>query len=155
MNISELEKSIQTLPKKLKIETLNKKTIFELFDLREKEREKILRIRTLGAKKIISNNLEIINDIIRLKIVEYTSELINETKEKVIDTFPLMVLFTVENTIDLLERKLGISIDKNLKDSLLKQSTHFYEAPISVKNRIDSIFLENKTKLKKVLLPKK
>ncbi|MBP8016830.1 diguanylate cyclase, partial [Candidatus Gracilibacteria bacterium] len=59
-NLMMLNKQIHVLPKKLKEETLTKKTLRELLNLRKKQNEKIIKARTLGVKKIIQDNIELL-----------------------------------------------------------------------------------------------
>jgi len=45
--INKIYKKIQILPKKLKIQTLDKKDLKDLFEIRKKQNEKIMKARTL------------------------------------------------------------------------------------------------------------
>ncbi|EKE29919.1 MAG: hypothetical protein ACD_2C00073G0007 [uncultured bacterium (gcode 4)] len=80
--------SINTMPKKLHKSTLDKKRLVELFEIRKKQNEKIMRARTLWVKKILKNNIELINEIIWYKILESISKMMSENKKRTRDAMP-------------------------------------------------------------------
>ncbi|MCK9272183.1 diguanylate cyclase [Candidatus Gracilibacteria bacterium] len=86
--INKIYKKIQILPKKLKIQTLDKKDLKDLFEIRKKQNEKIMKARTLGVKKVLRGNIDLINEIIGQKIVEQITKTFKESRQKIINTLP-------------------------------------------------------------------
>lgn len=86
--INKIYKKIQILPKKLKIQTLDKKDLKDLFEIRKKQNEKIMKARTLWVKKVLRWNIDLINEIIWQKIVEQITKTFKESRQKIINTLP-------------------------------------------------------------------
>ncbi len=115
-----LNKQIHMLPKKLKEETLTKKTLKELLDIRKKQNEKIIRARTLWVKKILRDNIELLTNNIQSKIIEYFSKVLLNTKQET-------------------KKLLKISINKVKKDLLFWLKKYFQSLKID-KKEINDIF---------------
>lgn len=88
--IQKLTKNIQTMPIKFKKGTLGKKKLIELFEIRRKQNEKIMRARTLWVKKILRYNIDIINELIGNKIIESISIVQWENKAKTFNKLELI-----------------------------------------------------------------
>lgn len=86
--INKIYKKIQILPKKIKKQTLDKKELKELFEIRKKQNEKIMKARTLWIKKILRWNIDLINERVWQKIVEQITRAFKESKQKMIKILP-------------------------------------------------------------------
>lgn len=80
--LNKITKKIQTIPRKLNKNTLNKKKLVELFKIRKKQNESIMIARTLWVKKILRYNIDLINEIIWNKIIESISNVLIDAKKQ-------------------------------------------------------------------------
>ncbi|MDD2487113.1 MAG: diguanylate cyclase [Candidatus Gracilibacteria bacterium] len=158
LNISNISKdeidkiytNIQVLPKKLKKETLEAKKLVELFDIRKKQNEKIMKARTLGVKKILRYNIDIINEIIGHKIIDQISKTLHEAKEKITNFLPFIIEKISESIIIFLEKNhKDILIPKSEKEEIIKKILESTELKRFIRGNIDDAFSENLFNLEK------
>lgn len=139
-----LNKWIQTIPKKIKRETVDKKELTELFELRKKQNEKIMRARTLWVKKILRHNIDLINEVIWNKIIESISLTLNDIKIKTYNLIPVLTKKIINN----FSQELASNPSKTLlnlddKDIFLDKLINSQDFKRWLKNEIDLIFKDN------------
>gem|GEM_PF-7066547 len=105
--LAKLTKNIQTLPSKLNRETLDKKKLVELFEIRKKQNEKIMRARTLGSKKILRYNIDTVNEIISQKIVESITKTLNESKTNTLERISHISKKAIRMTMKEIEKNMS------------------------------------------------
>ncbi|MDP2103972.1 MAG: diguanylate cyclase, partial [Candidatus Gracilibacteria bacterium] len=121
-NIATLTKSIQTLPKDLNTKTLNKKKLVELFDIREKQNEKIMRARTLGEKKILGNNINILSKIISRKMIESITKTLSESKNNTIEKISHISKKAIRMAIrELMKNTQGLELDQDEREKFAEK----------------------------------
>ena len=163
LNIADIEKedfekiytNIQILPIKLKKETLDKKLLIELFEIRKKQNEKIMKARTLWVKKILRFNIDLINEVIWYKIIDHISKTLHETKEKVKNFLPFIIEKISEWIFFTIEKKYKAS---NLfiteKEEIIKRVIDSSELKKFIKIHLEEAFSENIFNLEKKMFIK-
>lgn len=138
--INKIYKKIQILPKKLKKVTLDKKELNDLFDIRKKQNEKILKARTLWVKKVLRHNIDLINEVIWQKILEHIKRTLKQSKENVIKFLPELI------------EKIYIQINKEFKknktkkgkkEKIIKEVIKSQDIKEFIKENIDDVFKGN------------
>lgn len=138
--INKIYKKIQILPKKIKKQTLDKKEFKDLFEIRKKQNEKIMKARTLWVKKVLRWNIDLINEIIWQKIVEQITKTFKESKQKMIKILPQLS----EKIYDELSKNLKI-INKNNKKKreILNRIIKSSEIKKLIEENINILYKEN------------
>ncbi|EKE28823.1 MAG: hypothetical protein ACD_3C00006G0005 [uncultured bacterium (gcode 4)] len=136
--------SVHTLPKKLQKSTLDKKKLVELFDIRKKQNEKIMRARTLWVKKILKNNIELINEVIWFKILESIAKMMSENKIRTRDALPEITRKLTHIVTGEVEKMANISyFSVDWKDEMADKILMSAEYQKFTKKIIDELFNEN------------
>lgn len=148
-DLAKMSSNIQTMPKKLNKNSLDKKMLLELFEIRKAQNEKIMKARTLWVKKILRHNIDIINEIIWLKIIEWVSKVLAETRFKAIEWLPMAISWA----FDMLLEKIPLS--KVEKDSLKRDILESEGFMNLTRKTTDYIFSENIFEIEKNIPIKK
>lgn len=126
-DIKTLTKEVQIKPVRLNKKTLSKKKLIELFEIRRKQNEKIMRARTLWEKKILRFNLDSINEVIWQKIIESITKTLEESKKNTLEKIPQiwgkairMAIKEIERNID--ELWLSEEMKELIADKIIKSS---------------------------------
>jgi len=139
--LAKLTKNIQTLPSKLNRETLDKKKLVELFEIRKKQNEKIMRARTLGSKKILRYNIDTVNEIISQKIVESITKTLNESKTNTLERISHISKKAIRMTMKEIEKNMSCAeIDWDLKEKIADKIVKSPEFNNYYKAEMESVY---------------
>jgi GGDEF domain-containing protein len=139
-----LNKQIHLLPKKLKEETLAKKTLKELLDIRKKQNEKIIRARTLWVKKILRDNIELLTNNIHSKVIEHFSIILLNLKKETKGLLKISINKIQKDVLFLLKNYLkNLKIEKKEIKEILKQAILKKQLLKDINKKIKKIFDTN------------
>lgn len=134
-------KSIQTMPKKLKKDSLDKKRLTELFEIRKAQNEKIMWARTLWIKKILRFNIDLINEIIGQKIIESLTNILFETKAKTYNLIPEITKKIIHKSYSKIQDKIWIEcLGIEEKEIIFNSIINSPEIKKYIKEELDLIF---------------
>lgn len=140
-DITKITKNIQTLPKELNIKTLNKKKLVELFDIREKQNEKIMRARTLWEKKILGNNINILSKIISRKMIESITKTLSESKNNTIEKISHISKKAIRMAIrELMKNTQGLELDQDEREKFAEKIVKSSEFNNYYKAEMESVY---------------
>ncbi len=139
-----ITKEIQTIPKKFNKKTLDKKKLMELFEIRKKQNDKIMRARTLWEKKVLRYNLDTINEVIWYKIVESITKALEETKAHTLISVPVIARKAIKMAINEIERNQNeILLIEDEKEIILEKVIKSVEFQKFMKSEIWDIYESN------------
>lgn len=129
------------MPKKLKKDSLDKKRLTELFEIRKAQNEKIMWARTLWIKKILRFNIDLINEIIGQKIIESLTNILFDTKAKTYNLIPEITKKIIYKSYSKIQDKIWIeflSIEE--KEIIFNTIINSPEIKKYIKEELDLIF---------------
>ncbi|EKD44295.1 MAG: diguanylate cyclase with GAF sensor, partial [uncultured bacterium (gcode 4)] len=139
--LAKLTKNIQTFPKELNTKTLNKKKLVELFAIREKQNEKIMRARTLWEKKILWNNINILSKIISKKMIESITKTLDESKNNTLERISHISKKAIRMAMREIEKNMSCAeIDGELKERIADKIVKSPEFNNYYKAEMESVY---------------